>query len=238
MMGENNEARRCSKAVIMAAGKGTRMLPLTKTVPKVLIPINRKPFLMYVIENLKKAGYEEFGIIAGHLKENIDDFVKENDINASIIEQKEQKGTGHAVMQARDFCKDEDFIVLGGDNLFSVKDLQNINRPDEFCYIVGKESEHPEKYGVLIADGFMLKKIHEKPKEFVGSLINIGLYKFTSDIWGALDKIELSERGEYELTDAITLLAKQDKIKVLELQDYWLDLGCLKDIPKVEEFLR
>jgi len=215
----------------MAAGKGTRMLPLTETIPKVLIEINGKPFLHYVIENLKKAGFDEFGIIAGYLKEKIEDFIKENNINATIIEQKEQKGTGHAVMQAKEFCGNENFIVLGGDNLFSVEDLQAINNQDEFCYIVGKEiKEDPSKYGVLVIENNKLVKIVEKPKEFISNIINIGLYKFTPEIWPALDSIELSERKEYELTDAVTILAEKGKVKALKLKNYWIDLGSYLDI--------
>ncbi len=227
-----------SKAVIMAAGKGTRMLPLTENIPKVLIEINNKPFLYYVIENLKKAGFEEFGIISGYFKEKIKEFIKENNFNAVIIEQKKQLGTGHAVMQAKEFCRDKDFIVLGGDNLFSVQDLEAVNSQDEFCYVVGKKVEDPSKYGVLKTKDGRLIEIIEKPKEFVGDLINTGLYKFTKDIWNALDQIELSERGEYELTDAVSILAKKRKVKVLKLKDYWLDLGCKEDIPKVENFLK
>lgn len=227
------------KAVIMAAGKGTRMLPLTETVPKVLIEINGKPFLYYVIENLKKAGYDKFGIISGYLKEKIEDFIKENSINAEIIEQKEQLGTGHAVMQAKEFCGKEDFIVLGGDNLFSVEDLKSINSKDGFCYAVGKKMQGDiSKYGVFVIEKDILVKIEEKPEVPPSDIINIGLYKFTKDIWNALDKIKLSPRGEYELTDAITLLCNQGKVKALTLKDYWLDMGCLEDIPKVKEFLK
>lgn len=226
------------KAVIMAAGKGTRMLPLTEHTPKVLIEVNGKPFLYYVIENLKKAGFDDFGIITGYLEEKIAEFVDEYNINATLIHQKDQKGTGHAVMQARDYCKDENFIVLGGDSLYSVEDLKVLNNDDNLCYIIGKKVDDPSKYGVLVEENGMLKRIHEKPQEFVGDLVNIGLYKFTPDIWSALDKIELSPRGEYEVTDAITALAVEDKVKVLPLKDYWLDFGCKEDIPKVESFLK
>jgi len=228
-----------TKAVIMAAGKGTRMLPLTKTTPKVLIEINGKPFLHYVIKNLKKAGFDEFGIIAGYLKEQIHDFINKNNINATLIEQKKQLGTGHAVIQAKEFCKDEDFIVLGGDNLFSVSDLNAINKKDKFCYAVGKEMPgNISKYGVFVVEDTMLKKIVEKPKNPPSNIINIGLYKFTSEIWKALNQIEISPRGEYELTDAVNILAKKEKVKALKLKDYWLDLGSKEDIPKVEKSLK
>lgn len=227
------------KAVIMAAGKGTRMLPLTKTTPKVLIEIDGRPFLYYVIENLKKARFTEFGIVAGYLKEKIREFIRSEDIDAEIIEQEEQLGTGHAIMQAKSFCKEEQFIVLGGDNLFSVEDLKNINKEDEFCYAVGRELyKDLEKYGVFVIKGDILKKIEEKPKDPPSNIINIGLYKLTPEIWPALDSIEKSPRGEYELTDAMNLLSKKEKVKALKLKGYWIDLGCKEDIPVAEKFIR
>ncbi len=226
------------KAVILAAGKGTRMLPLTENIPKVLVEVNGRPFLYYVLKNLQAAGYNDFGIIVGYKKEKFPAFLKKYGFKAALIEQKEQLGTGHALMQARTFCGKEDFIVLGGDNLFSVKELKEICKEDNFCYVVGKEVADPSRYGVLLAKGKKLAKIVEKPTEFVGNLINIGLYKFTAEIWAALQQVKLSPRGEYELTDAITILAQQGRVKVLKLKDYWLDLGCKEDIPRLEEFLK
>ena len=83
----------------------------------------------------------------------------------------------------------------------------------------------------------IVKNYKQKPEEFIGNLINTGLYKFTPEIFEALEKIELSPRGEYELTDAITILAKQKKVKITKVHDYWLDMGSIADIPKVEAFL-
>ncbi len=225
------------KAVILAAGKGTRMLPLTEILPKVLVEVNGKPFLYYVIKNLETAGFTELGIVVGYMKEKISAFLNENNIEATLIEQNEQLGTGDAVKQAKEFCGNENFIVLGGDNLFSIDDLQIINNNDDSCYVVGKEIEDPSKYGILVVENDKLLKIIEKPKTFVGNMINLGLYKFTPEIWLALDKIRLSERGEYELTDALTILAKERKVKVKSMKGYWLDLGCKEDIPKIERFL-
>ena len=225
------------KAVILAAGKGTRMLPLTEILPKVLVEVNGKPFLYYVIKNLEKAGFTELGIVVGYMKEKISAFLNENNIEATLIEQNEQLGTGDAVKQAKGFCGNENFIVLGGDNLFSIEDLQIIKNNDDSCYVVGKKIEDPSKYGVLVVENDRLLKIIEKPKTFVGDMINLGLYKFTPEIWLALDKVRLSERGEYELTDALTILAKERKVKVKSMKGYWLDLGCKEDIPKIERYL-
>ena len=226
------------KAIILAAGKGVRMLPFTHDIPKVLMPVNKKPFLWYVIQNLKKAGFQDIGIVVGYKKEKIKECLDKHNFTATLIEQKEPLGTGHAVQQAKKFCGNESCIVLGGDNLFSEKDLKEINKSDKWCYIVGKEEEHWQKYGVLVMDKNQnLVKIVEKPTTFGGNIINTGLYKFTPEIWPALEKIKVSERGEFELTDAISLLAQQGKVKVLRLKEYWLDLGCSEDVPKIQEFL-
>ncbi len=226
------------KAVILAAGKGVRMLPLTLDTPKVLIEINEKPFLWYVIENLKKAGVHELAIIANHRKEKIFKFLEQFHIKAIVLHQPQPLGTADAVKPARDFCGQDNFIIVSGDNLYAVEDLKSIQKKDAFCYIVGKEVEEWQKYGVLVVEGENLLKIVEKPKEFVGNVVNTGLYKCSADIWPALEKISLSPRGEYEFTDALSILAKESKVKVMKLQKYWLDLGCKEDIGKIEKFLR
>ncbi len=225
------------KAVILAAGKGIRMLPLTEDKPKVLIEINGKPFLWYLLENLRKAGFTEYGIVVNYKKEKIEEFLKRYKIKATLIDQPEPLGTGDAYKQARGFCGEENFVGIYGDNLYSVEDLQAVQKQDPFCYVVGKEVEDWQKYGILITKGEKLIKIVEKPSQFVGDMANTGLYKFTPDLWPALEKIKSSPRGEYEITDALSLLAEEGKVKVLPLQEYWLDLGCREDIPKITRFL-
>ena len=83
-----------------------------------------------------------------------------------------------------------------------------------------------------------MEKVIEKPKRHVGNLINVGLYKFTPDILEKISKIQLSERGEYELTDAVNLLAKENKVKVKKIQDFWLDFGNPADIIRVSHFVK
>ncbi len=230
------------KAIIFAAGKGVRMLPLTETIPKVLIPVNGKPFLWYVLENLRKAGITEYGIVAGYMKEKVElfcaEYRKEHPCQTTILHQSEQRGTAHALQQAKEYCGLEQFIVQGGDNLFSVEDLCAIQKKDPYCYIMGKEEREWQKYGILVLQGERVVRIVEKPKAFVGNTINTGLYKFTPDVWNALDMVQLSPRGEYELTDALTFLAEQNKLRYLPLKGYWLDLGMKEDILKIEDFLR
>ena len=113
-----------------------------------------------------------------------------------------------------------------------------MQKDDDFNYVAGLIHENPEKYGVLITEGDLLKEIIEKPKEYVGNLINTGLYKFTSDVFKKLPLIEKSLRGEYELTDVLSLLAEEGKVKVIEMKDGWMDFGNPDDIEKCSKFLK
>ena len=199
--------------------------------------MNGKPFLWYVLENLKKAGITEYAIVANHRMEKIKEFLVTYNFKATLVHQPEPIGTGDAVKQAQSFCGRDNFIIVSGDNLYAPEDLQAIQKEDMFCYIVGKEVQDWKKYGVLVVEVDRLVKIVEKPTEFVGNLVNVGLYKCTADIWPALNLIGLSSRGEYEFTDALSILAKEGKVKVIKLQQYWLDLGCKEDVGKIERFL-
>lgn len=231
------------KVVIAAAGRGTRMARLTRYQPKSMIKILGKPFLYYLLENFKKAGYREFYVVVGYQSEAIEKFLKEYDRDIKIVNQfkiigENEYGTASAIKSIRDFIKDENFVAMYGDNLYSPRDMSAFNIDDEYCYAGGLIHSHPEKYGVLITGNEFLKKIIEKPKKPQTNLINCGFYKFTPDIFSAIDKIKLSPRGEYELTDAVSILARQKKVKVKIIRDFWLDFGKPSDISKITEFIK
>ena len=233
------------KVVIAAAGKGTRMLHLTKNKSKHLINVQKKPFLSYLLDNLLKAGYKEIILIVGYKGQKIKDFLKEYNYNSHKIKvinqfdilKKEEYGTLCPLKCVKDIIK-ENFLMVYGDNLYSVEDLKSFNIDDKYNYVAGFIHKHPEKYGVFVSDNGFLKEIVEKPKKYVGDLINTGLYKFTPEIFDKISQICKSPRGEYELTDAITLLAKERKVKIKRIQDYWLDFGNPGDIMKVSKFLK
>lgn len=225
------------KAVIMAAGRGARMLHMTDDLPKVLTKVNGQPFLFYLMEHLRRAGIEEIGIIVGYKKELVEEYIKKEGLKATLIVQEQQLGTGDAVKQVAEFTGNDSFLCIAGDNLSSIKDIQNVMSDDDYCYIAGMISKTPERYGVLFAKGEYLNQIVEKPKEFVGNLVNISLYKFTPEIFDALKQIQKSPRGEYEITDAINILAAKNKVKINVLKDYWIDLGSIEDLPDVRKML-
>lgn len=242
-----------TKVVIAAAGQGTRMLELSKDKSKHLICVQNRPFLAYLMDNLVMAGYRDIILVVGFKKELMKDFKDEflhhsktKKIKIQIVDQHEilgpkekEYGTACPIKCVKDIVGKENFIYVYGDNLFSVDDLKLMNIDDEFCYIAGLKQEHPEKYGVLIEDGDdFLEKIIEKPKKFVGDLINAGLYKFTPEVFDKISKIKKSPRGEYEITDVISLLAKERRVKIKKIKDYWHDFGNPEDVEKLSNFIK
>ncbi len=139
-------------------------------------------------------------------------------------------GTACPLKCVKDFVGQEPFISLVGDNMYSAADLKAMNIDDEFTYVGALKHAEPEKFGVLITNGELLEKIIEKPSEFVGYLINTSLYKFTKDVFEKLPLIQKSPRGEYEVTDVISLLARDGKVKVKIIKDNWMDFGRPEDI--------
>jgi len=213
------------------------MLPLTKNVPKPLIEINGKPFITYLLDNLEKAGYEKVVVVVGYLKEKIKNYFKNHNYSFDLqfVDQGEPLGTGHAVSVAKDFVEGE-FVVINGDDVYPLENLKNIPFGDNFNYVHAYKHSNPSNYGAIVREGEYLISLKEKPKNSKSNLINSGLYKFTPEIFDALSKIDKSERGEYEITSAIDLLAKEHRVKVKELS-FWQPLGKIEDILLVKKII-
>ncbi|HLD27561.1 MAG TPA: sugar phosphate nucleotidyltransferase [Patescibacteria group bacterium] len=234
-----------NKVVVAAAGKGTRMLHLAKQKPKHLIEINGKPFLYYLLKNLKAAGFTEVVMVIGYKKEVMEGFLKKYDgqFKITVVNQfnvlGDKYGTACPIECVKDIIRhDESFVSVCGDNLYSIGDLKKMFIDDDFTYVAGLKHPRPEKYGVLIPNGEdYLEKIIEKPTSYVGNLINTGLYKFTPSVFKRLPLIAESIRGEYEITDVINLLAQEKRVKIREIEDYWLDFGKPEDVQTIGEFL-
>lgn len=235
-----------NKVVVAAAGRGTRMLDLSKDKPKHLIEINGHPFLYYLLSNLKAAGFAEVIMVIGYKKEIMKEFLKryKKEFNITeIINQFDMLGEKYGTICPVECVKDiiahdESFIMAMGDNLYSVKDLQKLKIDDEYNYVAGLPHAEPRRYGVLVRNGEdYLEKIIEKPENPPSNLINAALYKFTPAIFEKLPLIKKSSRGEYEITDAINMLAKEKLVKIKEISNYWLDFGKPEDVQTIGEFL-
>lgn len=228
-----------STVIIMAAGRGTRMKELCQDKPKHLLPVLGRPFLDYTLDRLRQAGFTDLVILIGHNGHTFSRYENVPDIR--LVEQHrfhERYGTAAAVESVKTAVGDKPFAVIAGDNLYSVNDLRKMTRYDGQTIIGGYRTPQWQGMGILKqkSDG-TLDKIVEKPTEFVGDLINASLYLFTPAIFPIIESLPPSPRGEYEITDAINVIAGHEAVDVVELEDRWLDLTAPTDIPKIERAL-
>ncbi len=223
------------QAVILAAGEGKRLRPLTLEVPKPLVKVNGKSLLEYNFDNLIGL-VNEIILIIGYkgvkIKEKFGDDYK--GIKLIYIEQKELLGTGYALSLAEDFI-DGRFLILMGDNLYSKEDIKNCLKYD-YCVLTEKV-DNPERFGIFLIEDNKVKSIIEKPKKFVGNLANTGLYVLNKQIFSELKLVKKSERGEYELTEGITSLAKTNSIECIKTEGYFIPIAYPEDIQKAERIL-
>lgn len=202
------------KAVILAAGKGTRMGGLIENRPKTMLPVVNRPLLEHIIVIFKEAGIREFLIVVGYFKEKITEYFGDGSnigINIQYVEQQEQRGTADAISVVRDSISiEERFLVTNGDVLTSVSDIKNLYNTRGIVLSAKQMANiNIQEYGLLYVKGKKVEKIIEKSKESVSclsGLINAGIYVFDTDIFHAIDNTIQSQRGEYEITDSIQSL--------------------------------
>ncbi|MFW9879902.1 MAG: bifunctional sugar-1-phosphate nucleotidylyltransferase/acetyltransferase [Candidatus Thorarchaeota archaeon] len=227
------------KAVILTAGKGKRLMPITSSRPKSMIPLGGKPLLEYTILGLKDAGISDVLLIVGYKKEDIKDYFGDGqtkfNIKIEYISQEEQLGTGHAVSYAKDFVENTPFLLMYGDLVVDPQIFKGIVEKFEETRIEGlitlMKVENPQDYGIISLDSDnYIKKITEKPSPELnlGNLANAGIYIFNPVIFKAIEKTVKSSRGEYEFTDSMSILINQYNGKILGyiLENYfWSDIG-------------
>ena len=210
------------KAIILASGKGTRMRPLTDTTPKPLIKIAGRPIIEHNIEKIY-AAVDEIIIVVKYLSEQFETYFWDNYKGTKISYhiQGEEKGTGAALYWIN---IQDDIILLYGDSIFEQSDLDSILNLDGYGCLV-KNVDQPEKYGIFVqkSDG-SAEKVVEKPTEDYGNLANVWVYKFSKIIFTLVDSIELSERWEYELTDAINLFCESETFQLIEMKGEFVDI--------------
>ncbi|MEW6069709.1 MAG: bifunctional sugar-1-phosphate nucleotidylyltransferase/acetyltransferase [Candidatus Thermoplasmatota archaeon] len=175
------------KAVILAAGEGLRLRPLTVTRPKVMLAIANKPILQYVVESLVSAGIRDLVVVVGYKKEKIMSYFEDGKkFNARIeyVEQEKQLGTAHALAQASSYVKDR-FLVVAGDNIIEPETITPLIKSKPPSVLITKSAQ-PSKYGVVILEKDKLKDIIEKPEQKVSELISTGAYVFSTDIFKSI----------------------------------------------------
>ena len=222
------------QCVILCAGKGTRMRPLTSNCPKPLIHVCGKPILEHIVYALPEE-INEIVLIVGYRKEQIQALCGMEYFGRKVTFCEQENfagGTGDALLAARDVLKGK-FMFLNGDDVQGKDTLKKAITLDHV--ILGFHSDTPERYGVLIPNGDgTLKGIIEKPKNPTSNLINTGGYILNDSIFSYL--VPLSASGELYMTDMVTEYAKDNPVQILE-QDVWIPIGYPEDIEKAELIL-
>jgi bifunctional UDP-N-acetylglucosamine pyrophosphorylase/glucosamine-1-phosphate N-acetyltransferase len=222
------------KAVILAAGEGTRLRPLTLTRPKQIFPIAGKPLLEHTLSALKKTGIREVLIVVGYLKEKVIRILGEGGrlgIKICYVEQKQVLGTAHAAGLAEKFVDNEPFLLINGDVITKENTYQGLiskfERDKSDAILAVTQVPDPSKYGIIQTEKDIVTKIVEKPVQTASSnSVNAGIYLFTPQIFEAIRQTGKSQRGEYEITDSIQILINKGKtIRTYKITSYWFDIG-------------
>jgi UDP-N-acetylglucosamine diphosphorylase / glucose-1-phosphate thymidylyltransferase / UDP-N-acetylgalactosamine diphosphorylase / glucosamine-1-phosphate N-acetyltransferase / galactosamine-1-phosphate N-acetyltransferase len=235
------------KAIILAAGKGTRMKELTQDIPKPMICVHGKPILEHIIEGLRESGIQDICIITGYKAETIISYFNDgsnHDVRITYCLQHVPDGTGKAPELAQDFIGDDNFLLTYGDILVkpeTYKEMIACHLASDSTNIISvTRSNDVTKGGLnLFDENFFLMRIMEKPSTSQieelnaagtlksGDLLwsNAGIYIFQPTLFHFTAKLEKSPRGEYELTDAINkLVAEGHSVKGFEIKSSWVDV--------------
>ena len=226
------------KAVILAAGEGTRMWPLTYTRPKAMLPIANKPIVEHLLIEAKAAGITEFILVVGYHGQTVRDYFGNGEkwgVRIEYATQRKQLGTADALSRV-DGLVGHKFLVLNGDVLIGEKEIRKLLGRDDVALSV-TEVEDAENLGLVEIKGDKVVRIHEKVTTPPSNLANAGMYLLTTEIFGAITRTEKSPRGEYEITDSLQLLIDEGFDISCEKIDRWLDMSYPWDLLRANESL-
>src|SRR5882724_2903147 len=233
-----------SKAVILAAGRGTRMEGLTADLPKPMLPAGGRPILERLLDRLVDAGFSQALIVTGYRAETIEDYFRGYRLPLHFVRQAELTGTATAALLARDFVGADDFMLTYGDIL-----------ADALCYrgILERLAQDPRIESMLavkdVDDPFQGAAVYAEPDGRVARIVekpprgqsttrwnSAGIYSFRPSIFGELQRAPESPRGEYELSSAVAQLIEGGKLlRIFPIEGDWRDIGRPEDLEAVRE---
>ena len=211
------------QAVILAAGEGTRMRPLTETVPKPMLPVADRPLAAHTADAAVTAGAERLVFVIGYGGDRVRDHFGDEyrGVPVAYAIQEEQLGTAHAAAAAREHL-DGDFVVLNGDDLYDAAAIETLF---EQCPAVGAyEVNDPRPYGVFSVRDDTVTAVVEKPDDPPSNRVNVGAYHFPAEAADWLAEVDRSERGEYEITDVLERVIDAYDVRAVPVER-WLGVG-------------
>ncbi|MFH1759341.1 MAG: nucleotidyltransferase family protein [Patescibacteria group bacterium] len=222
------------KAVILAAGRGSRMMPLSLVKPKPLIKVAGKPLIRHIVEKLPKE-VDELILVVGYLQEQIRAYCGEEFCGRKVVyvEQKEQLGTGHALELCKDYLGDERFFVLCADDLHGAEDFASCLKHD-LCLLTD-EREDPRRFAVIsLRENGSVGEIIEKPEKPTSCLVSTGVMMLDKRIFNY--KAKAAANGEYHLPTMLHLMAQEHPVAV-ERARLWYPIASIEDLKGAEKVL-
>ena len=224
------------KGIILAAGKGTRLYPLTKAISKPLLPVYNKPMIYYPLQTLRNLGIEEILVITNArdydlFRNTIDD----NKVTFAI--QYEQIGVADAFNIARDFIGKDSVCLILGDNIF----IGGIEVPSnlEGAHVLGYRVDNPQNFGVVEMQGNRVISIEEKPSKPKSNIIIPGIYFYDSQVLEFVKELKPSLRGELEITDINKMYLKQNQLSIsIPSNMKWFDVGSFESLLDASNYIR
>ncbi len=234
------------RAVVLAAGRGTRMKSLTDDCPKPMLPLAGQPMLAHQMERFARAGIERACIVVGYRGEMIREYFATHPpagIELEYVVQAAPDGTGSAALLAREFAGSGRFLLTFGDILVDSQvyvSLFGLSDGAEIALAVARVDD-PYRGGAVYAEGGRVTGIVEKPPRGTSatSFVSAGVYVFGRGIFAELERLTPSVRGEYDLTDAIQATIRGGKlVRCLEVPGFWRDVGRPEDLEPASDFVR
>jgi dTDP-glucose pyrophosphorylase len=234
-----------SKAIILAAGRGTRMKSLTEDRPKPMLRVDGRPLLSHVIERMEEAGVRQVLVVTGYRAELVEEYFGEHPPARAGISyrlQQPQNGTGSAALLGREFAATDPVLMTFGDILVASQIYRDLagGLDGAEAVLALKEVDDPYQGAAVYTEGERVTRIIEKPPQGTSTTRwnNAGIFACRASIFTELERVPLSARGEYELTDAIhQLLAGGHVLHWREIKGFWRDIGRPEDLPVAEEHL-
>ena len=238
-MGFNESMMR--KAVVLAAGRGTRLGSLTDDRPKPMVPIGCKPILEHVMDRLVLGAYTDALIVTGYHAEMVEGYFRDYPMRIQFRRQDVPNGTASAALLGREFCGPDAFLLVYGDCLAEAESYRGIldvleRDPEAEAALAVRDVDDPfQGAAVYVEDGRIVRIIEKPPKGTSTTRWNsAGFYSFRPSIFDELARVPLSPRGEYELTHAVEVLLSRGRVlRHFPVEGFWRDIGRPEDIDAV-----
>jgi glucose-1-phosphate thymidylyltransferase len=231
------------KGVILAAGKGTRLLPVTKVIDKTWLPVYNKPVIFHAIETLARAGIKEILIVTSSFNRKgmeilTESISKKLKVDITFKTKNHDLGMPFSILQAKSFADKESIMVIPGDNVFINDFSDEAKSFKSGATTCLRRVKNPSRFGVPIYKNKKLIDLKEKPKNPPSNLALIAPYFFDNQVYDKIKKLKPSKRGELEVVDLLKLYLKDGELSLSKKTGFWKDIGTFDSLIEASNYFK